>query len=299
MLAVDPHFLNCMVYLYPTEKDAQDGTRVGGSGFIVGVESRHKPKVYHAIVTNRHVVDGGNHFVRFNSKVVGDTVIMRTMSDEWVTSSDDDLAVLPTGLPEPIAWVALGTDIFLDESCTIEGWPVFPGDEVFFYGRFIQHDGCQRNKPVMRFGSISMLADASVPIDMGTHQQVGFLVECRSLSGFSGSPAFVRLASTRAMHPQHDRERFAGKLIPTKSMRLLGVDCGHFPFWSRVRTKPSPQAEVHQEMFVETNSGMAVIVPAWRLLRMFSQEPLASEREAIERRLDEKASISILDGAGT
>jgi len=246
MLALDPHYLNCTVYLYPSEKDARDGTRVGGSGFIVGIESRHKPKVYHAIVTNRHVVDGGNRFVRFNSKLDGDTVIMASKPDEWVISSNDDLAVLTTHLPDPIDWVAIGTDIFLDQSCTIGGWPVFPGDEVFFYGRFIQHDGRQRNKPVMRFGNISMLPDESASIDMGTHQQVAFLVECRSLSGFSGSPAFVQLAGTRALHPQYDREKYSGKLIPTKEIRLLGVDCGHFPFWSRARTKPSMTAPTLQ-----------------------------------------------------
>ena len=297
MLAMDPYYLDCSVYLYRSHKDAQDGTRFGGSGFIVAIESRHQGKFYDAVVTNRHVVDGGNHFIRFNSKQDETTIVIPTTPDEWVISSDDDLAVLPTTLPPSIRSVAVPTDMFLGEDCSIDGWPVFPGDEVFFYGRLIQHDGRQRNKPVMRFGNISMLADESVPIEMDAQQQVGFLVECRSLSGFSGSPAFVRLAQTRATHPYRDRQQYEGKLIPTKTLRLLGVDCGHLSFWSQARTKPNSHGLKIPETYVETNSGIAIIVPAWRLLRMFNQEPLASEREAIERRLDQENSSAIPDAA--
>ena len=287
MFALDPHYLNCTVYLYPSEKDAQEGTRVGGSGFIVSVQSRHPMRLFPHIVTNRHVVDGGNHFIRFNTKD-GHTVVMQTKPDEWIISVDDDLALLGTDLPKNVEWVAIDTEIFLDESCVIEGWPVFPGDEVFFYGRFISHDGKQRNKPVMRFGNISMLPDANAPVDMGSHEQVAFLVECRSLSGFSGSPAFVKLAGTRLMHQSDDKQGW----IPS-TVRLLGVDCGHFPFWSNVLERRNLQAAAYSNMFVETNSGMAIIVPAWRLLRLINQEPLKSEREALERKLAEKSSATI------
>jgi hypothetical protein len=51
----------------------------------------------------------------------------------------------------------------IDENGEVEGWPIFPGDEVLLPGRFISHDGRQRNKPILRFGNISMLPDASIP----------------------------------------------------------------------------------------------------------------------------------------
>lgn len=67
-----------------------------------------------------------------------------------------------------------------------------PGDDVARLGRFITHDGRQRNKPLARFGNIAMMHDNAEPIEIapGRHQ-VGLLVECRSLSAFSGSPVFV------------------------------------------------------------------------------------------------------------
>jgi hypothetical protein len=71
--------------------------------------------------------------------------------------------------------------------------------------------------------------------------------------------------------------------------KLLGVDCGHFPFWSSVREAKSLIAPVYPAMAVETNSGIAIVIPAWRLMKLINQEPLASEREAIEAKLDEQS----------
>jgi hypothetical protein len=49
-------------------------------------------------------------------------------------------------------------------SCEIRAWRIFPGDEVFLYGRLVTHDGQQRNKPVVRFGNISMFPDSESPV---------------------------------------------------------------------------------------------------------------------------------------
>src|SRR6266852_9284872 len=97
----------------------------------------------------------------------------------------------------------------------------FQAMTCFFYGRFISHDGKQRNRPVMRFGNISMLPDQDAPVGVGDHDQLAFLVECRSLGGFSGSSAFVKLSTTRMMRSADDKREW----IPTSAIRLLGVDC--------------------------------------------------------------------------
>jgi hypothetical protein len=33
---IEPEFLECTVYMYPSEKEADDGDRIGGSSFIDG-----------------------------------------------------------------------------------------------------------------------------------------------------------------------------------------------------------------------------------------------------------------------
>jgi hypothetical protein len=194
------------------------------------------------------------------------------------------LAALGSDIPDDADFFALSLDLFVDETCEIQGWPIFPGDEVVLYGRFITHEGLQRNKPVMRFGNISMLPDANALVRIeADHDQLAFLVECRSLSGFSGSPAFVHLAQPRWMSPDQNK---TGR-IPNE-IRFLGVDCAHLPFWFPVCERRN-RATLINDMWVETNSGIAVIVPAWRLARLILGKRLTREREAVEQRIDDEA----------
>jgi hypothetical protein len=294
--AIAPSFFDSTVYLYPSEVDATDGTALGGSGFIVAVPSRHADLTpYLRVVTNRHVVEDGRcRFVRFKGRT-GDAVIMQTHLEHWVRADDDDLAVMGFGIPKEIEWHAISTDIFLDENCEVEGWPVLPGDEVFFFGRFITHDGRQRNKPVVRFGNVSMLPDPDALVKIGgDREQLAFLVECRSLSGFSGSPALVKLEGSRLTDEATRRE---GRL--PRTLRLMGVDCAHLPFWSPLRERRDHETVI-KDRWVETNSGIAAIVPAWRLLRLLNSEQLMAEREEAERKRGErqrKASVAVPDVA--
>jgi len=81
MPALAKTYLNCTVYMYPSLEAAADGERVGGSGFLVGFVSPDHQSVYLYVVTNAHVIDGGNHVVRVGLKTGGVTVndvIVRT-----------------------------------------------------------------------------------------------------------------------------------------------------------------------------------------------------------------------------
>jgi hypothetical protein len=103
---------------------------------------------------------------------------------------------------------------------------VGPGDEVYFMGRFIAHDGKQRNTPIVRFGSIAMMPREPVHQTQRAFDQESFLIEARSLSGFSGSPVMLYI-------PPFSHRFRAGKyawdekgLAPTTTMLLLGLDWG-------------------------------------------------------------------------
>lgn len=290
MLAIDPYYLNSVVFLYPTEDSAMKGEAAGGCGCLIGTPSRHAPHFYPHIVTNAHVVDHGHRFVRLNKKDGGDAVVMSTKPEDWSISTDDDLAICGTYFPPEAQAVSIFADTFLVEDCMVDGWPIYPGDEVFFYGRFIGHDGRDRNRPVMRFGNVAMLPDPRATVRVNDRDQLAFLVECRSLSGFSGSPAFVRLADSRLSAPGQNRP---SKWIP-RGAKFLGIDCGHFPFWSNVYAERNKSSSCSPNMFVETNSGIAVVIPSWRVMRALNQEPLVSEREAEEVRLDKEQTTAAL-----
>lgn len=272
MLAISPVYRNGSIYLYPSVGAADAGRGYGGSGFMVSVPSSTKQNTIHLYaVTNRHVLTNGNHVIRFNTKAGASSVATRP--DEWTVAVHDDLAVLP--IDPPAGWEPgyIGVDLFLTADCKIAGFPIFPGDHVMFFGRFVSHEGQQRNNPVVRYGNISMLPDDDEPIALGHTSQVAFLVECRSLGGFSGSPAIITLADARL---GGDKKGF----IPTNELRFLGVDCGHLPFWSAISSHRGPGAQL-PGMWAETNSGMAVVIPAWRL------RALLDDPELLRRRADE------------
>ena len=63
------------------------------------------------------------------------------------------------------------------------------GDEAIAIGRFINHDGNQRNQPSVRFGAIAQMPKDKIRTDTG--EQDAFLVEIKSISGYSGSPVFA------------------------------------------------------------------------------------------------------------
>jgi hypothetical protein len=75
---IEPQYLECAVYLYPSRRHAEEGTKIGGSGFVVGidvgepgVEYTVRPQVL-CVVTNKHLLDevdklGGVPTVRLNT----------------------------------------------------------------------------------------------------------------------------------------------------------------------------------------------------------------------------------------
>jgi hypothetical protein len=265
---------------------AEGGDVAGGSRFVVGVPSRHRhltPYLY--VVTNKHVIDGGCRVVRFAGRS-DDAIAMETSPEHWHCALDDDLAVMSFGIPKEITWGAIDVDLFLDESTEIDGWSVLLGDDVFMMGRFIGHDGRQKNRPLMRFGNVAMLSDEREPIGMGDHDQVGFLVECRSMSGFSGSPVFVALSERRWTGNRHESRG----PFPRGAFKLLGVDCAHLPMWNPVRPSKSHR-ETCDAQWVEINSGIAVVIPAWHLLRLINAPQFREEREEAERRRDEREQL--------
>ena len=274
--------LDSVIYLYPTREDAEAGEPIGGSGFLVvipyedpsqgtGLWDGSLPGDRYA-VTNQHVAFGESdaHVIRLNTQD-GQTHILETDPGDWHRHPDgDDLAVCPLELdPGLLKIAAIPTYTFIREDYSADeyGSPG-PGDEVFFVGRFVTHEGKQTNRPTARFGNISMYPAEPVPSPTGITQE-SFLVEARSLSGYSGSPVIVYNIAGGIATP------YKG-LLDRPRQALLGVD------WCHLRNRqPVLEKDLKTEtgQFVLDNTGLMGVVPAWKILDLLAIDDLREMRE--------------------
>jgi hypothetical protein len=88
--------LDGIIYLYPSVLDAENDTRLGGSGFFVMVPSAVVPGsgILYA-VTNAHIIEHGNTVIRLNTKD-GKFDTFDFTDQHWVPHPDkDDIAICP------------------------------------------------------------------------------------------------------------------------------------------------------------------------------------------------------------
>lgn len=288
---IHPNFQDCVIYLYPSRKAANLGEGFGGTGFLIAYPSEVQDYHYYA-VTNLHVIEEAKSpVIRLNTRD-GKSDPLEYEQGDWIPHPDgDDLAVCPIALPltayqnQALNWNLVALDQHL-----IRQAEVCAGADVFMVGRFISHDGKQRNTPALRFGNIAMMPEEPIRGYKG-HEQECFLVEMRSMSGYSGSP--VSLALPEPQYEPLARNPFPAA-IPFKNILLLGVDCSHIPQDAAVMIPSDKDDEEDQEhpdgWYVKANTSMAAVIPTWRLKGLLEEnEDLKMQRKIEdERRLAQK-----------
>ncbi len=260
MPRIPDELLTCVVYLYPDIESAKEGDKLGGSGFVIGVKSEATDTIsYTYVVTNSHVIEHfDNPVVRVNI-FENEMQYLVSRKDQWKEHSTDDIVILPIKIEDYQNLGFLQFNESLDESI-IEKFNIGPGDDTYMIGRFINHEGKERNLPSVRFGNISMM-----PIEPVLHRgrpQDFFLVEVRSIPGYSGSPVFVHIM------PFVPRPKGA---IPANQYKawLMGIDCGVLP----------PDTNSNQRI-----TSMMCVIPIWKLRDiLFSEEVIEIRRKADKR----------------
>jgi hypothetical protein len=263
--------LDTTIYLYKSPEAAERGEQAGGSGFLVMVPLEEYPAGTFYAVTNTHVVAAGFTTARLNTADGGHRAI--EFSDEdWFRHPDgDDISIAEITLSSEFRFRAVSTESFIDG---FDPTLFHVGQEVFMVGRFVNHEGRQSNRPTARFGHIAQLPYERIRTTRGIEQD-GFLVDMRSLAGYSGSPVFVY--RNRPDLTSDDAEWVMGI-----ELRFLGVDFGHLPLYARVLRENRDRA-FEPPMWVEQNSGVAAVIPAWRLKQLIDDEEVARIREESER----------------
>jgi hypothetical protein len=288
MPRIDDEYLDCAIYLYRSRHEAEEGINIGGSGFLVGVpcEGIPPPDHFTYAVTNRHVIENKAFCIRINTKD-GKTDVFERRRNDWICSKTDDLAVcvVPDSLFAHYSAKSFLMERFLTEQQLVDH-DLGPGDEVIVIGRFINHEGKQRNNPTVRFGFISQNPHEAVEYE--GHAQESFLCEVKSIGGYSGSPVIL------ALDPANTQ---IGKRKPLDTTRLLGVDWAHIQSWECAQDDKGHEL---RHIRVPTNTGMMAVVPAWKLRELLMVDKLKAARRAdeeleIARRNAPKVSLDASD----
>ncbi len=284
--------LDCTIYLYETHVNASRGVETGGSGFLYeipfGSEKFGRGHLY--AVSNWHVVQKAP-VIRLNSSQ-GQKII-RKKPHEWFRHPDQhtDLAVC-----------LLANDLRGEDSSLYTFKSISPGhlatkeriaelnigigDDTFLVGRFVNHDGVQRNEPSVRFGSIAQMPKNKIKTDTG--EQEAFLVEVKSISGFSGSPVFALISEKRSRDYREKISTMRGNPTAmaivmaqdvTELFIFLGIDCGHL-----IDSQPVVDANGRKTGgYIHVNTGMAIVIVPWKLTELLENPTLKRQREEAER----------------
>jgi hypothetical protein len=271
---IPDQFADCCVYLYPSVDHAERGEKIGGSGFLAAIRSDSFPDVFHIYaVTNMHVIESGNTVVRLNTKD-GKTDIFDLDERSWVFHPNgDDLAITDAVRYTDLhKYRFLGADDHFITQEFIDEYNIGVGDETFVVGRFINQEGKQQNIPTVRFGNIAQMPPETIPQPrgLGKFEQESFIVEAKSISGYSGAPVFVGIDPLYARPDRPNITALKGRSI------LLGVSWGYISDWDPVfdaSGNPVPSG-----MRVRSNTGMMAVVPAWKLRELFDMSAVKDRR---------------------
>jgi hypothetical protein len=309
--------IDSVFYLFASEDEAARGENAGGTGFVV--EYRDEISHYYG-VSNRHVVrDDGFSVIRFNT--VGSTETFNFGPEEWEAIADgEDIAVVPLDFSfDKLSLTSVSVSSFATERDVRFG-DIGIGDDVFMIGLFLDHGGVDRNRPLARFGNISMLPDPSAPIKQKNNLSQSYIVDMHSRTGFSGSPVFAYrtfgqdldsyLAEPVSFDPNSMMEQLERELRGRQTnfgranlsrvtidlrarmfFKFLGIHWAQFPETWEVKDPSTINNEARKRQLVVTDgkyiegfSGMTCVAPSWKILEVLNMPKLK------ERRAKAKAS---------
>jgi hypothetical protein len=287
-MRVPPGFLKSVAFIAEVISSDSSGEDLDllGTGFFVSSPSSVMPGTsYHLFVTAKHVMKGlkDKKVKLIVNSTHGGTTTLPIIGDRWFVHPTDktaDVAVIPFGSPDenkmkdldicPISIKDFVTPELLEKTF------ITIGDEVFIPGLFTFAPGHEKNIPIVRHGNIAMLPDEAIQIDNGFAEV--YLIEARSIGGISGSPVIAR----RTVGMQS--ERTDGSKIIVQGLtgfHLLGLIHGH---WDITESEMNSYQFIHDRQR-GVNLGIAVVVPAHKILETANHPVLVAAREAQEQKM--------------
>lgn len=242
---------------------------VMGTGFFASIPSKYNSeRNYLYLVTAKHIANKLTNkpfSVRLNNKKGSCDYLNVVDRAQWFYHPSDesvDVAVLPCAPSLEYDLKSVSSINFLTDE-DIKQNKIGLGDEVFITGLFAHAYGSQKNQPIIRTGNIAMIPDEPLATETGNIE--AYLIEARSIGGLSGSPAFVFESNSIGM---------------PRKFYLLGLMHGHWEILPDLKN----DSFMAEEMFGKVNMGIAVVVPAKKILEVLNH-PILSEDRGKEKKL--------------
>jgi hypothetical protein len=279
-MRIRDEMLHCVVFV-GTETETGNGqkqVKFKGTAFFLAVQSaRSNTNYFLYLVTAKHVakkMEGKKFYIRANMQD-GTSMLVQGTNINWYYHPTDetiDVAVIPVNPPKEALYEVIPLEALLtDKIMEQEGFGI--GDDVAIIGLFSRLTGTTKNLPIVRMGNIAMLPDEKVHTEFGDID--AYLIEARSIGGLSGSPAFIVKEQQYGFSPWY----------------LLGLIHGH---WD-VRLGEMDDVNLQEDhMFQNVNVGIAIVVPAKRILEVINQ-PILVENRLKATRAEESASMPVPD----
>jgi hypothetical protein len=270
------------------------------TGFFVAVPCKNPRLPGHFVyfVTAKHVAhdlkDSETYFL-VNKRGGGLLKLRPHVDSPWcLHPSDDaaDVAILSVEIDPRAEIIAIPVKEFISAKdfkteAGVEG-KFGIGDETVTVGLFTEAPGVTRNCPIVRHGNLAMLPIEQIQTELG-YADV-YLVEARSIGGLSGSPVWIR--PSLLMLAQEEEQ-----VVPTGIVgpgRFLGLMHGH---WAIKESEINDPRIVHDKQR-GVNLGIAIVVPASKILETINQSGLMELREKTEEAAL-KRSMPQMDSAST
>jgi len=268
-------FLDIAFYLYPSRQDAENGKDLGGTGFIVFKPfERLKENAAFCLVTNKHVIQKGNTYIRINRIDGGKPDIFHIDEAEWHPHKGPHDVTVALGIGDaqihPLSrtvwyWQLMSRTMAKDE------YDIGIGDDVFMIGRFIGNDGKIQNRPSLRFGNISVDA-SNIYNTEAEYNEESYAVEMKSKPGYSGSAVFVYALRNSTVRKSKHKE----------FCMCLGVNWGHIMEKRPVLDEAGKV--VKPRRYVPAPTDMSGVVPSWHIRSLLDSSPVMDGIRKIEER---------------
>ena len=283
-----------------------------GTCFLVQYPLSTPGRAMQYLVTAAHVIAyisqnsvDGTVYVRVN-RVSGEIAHVRSHPSDWIRHPTDpfiDVAVCQwqphdfddVRSPEsakaaPMDLIPVGTDLFASPSI-LRDRDVGIGDDVFAIGLFSRFVGSAKNMPIVRKGSVALMPDEPVPTRKFGNIEA-YLIELRSIGGLSGSPVFLYHVGSRVVRGQIDG---AGLFY------FLGLVHGHWdtPKSRKTGVRRSNRKVVSPFEAEKVNLGIAVVIPAQKIVEVLDHPGLKKIRTEIETTGSSKVQPGVIVSAVT
>jgi hypothetical protein len=281
LMRVPDQIKKCVMFVLYRNEEGE--TILAGTAFLVGMPDKEAPKDFVYCVTARHVIANIHKHSR-DLKIIlrinkhdGSFENIETDFYRWQYHPDDntvDVAVLPY-FPSPRIFDVV--TIHFESAVTqpaIKQANIGIGDEVFITGLFTQHSGIKRNLPIIRVGNIAMMSEEGVSTEIFGKIEA-YLIEARSIGGLSGSPVFVQKSGVQL--PEG-----GGVIFDNERFHWLGLIHGHWDIKSTAQDEAIVDGTLASEGKV--NMGIAIVVPATKILEVLNQPILTEQREEERKR---------------